>query len=91
MVLTTPPLQFLSHGTHRSLHADDQVTKPADITIHLERILLSDRPTTPTKDVPEVKAAQGSGTEYHPDLTEFFANDYVQPVMCNTTEVQKFN
>lgn len=47
MMVTPPTLQYLPDDFRNALPADEQVTRPVDIEIQLDRILLGDWPATP--------------------------------------------
>lgn len=62
MVKNPRPLQNLPHDSKSSRYAEEQVTIPVDITVHLYRILFADRGETTTDDIQKKKEMQGSGT-----------------------------
>lgn len=63
MVVPPSPLQYLPNDAERPLHADEQVMRPVNIPVLLERILFEDRVMDPTDDIRGSKAKNGSGTE----------------------------
>lgn len=51
MMATPIPSQYLRHYSQETRQEYDQVMIPVDVAIQLDRTLLADRPTTPTRDV----------------------------------------
>lgn len=59
IVVTPPRLQYIPPDDERPRHEDVQVTRQVEIVLQIDRMLFSDRGTTPTDDIGGSKEMKG--------------------------------
>lgn len=90
IVVIPLPLQHLPHYYRRYLQVEEQVMRPVEISVQIDRILLADWVTTPKDVVRELKY-KGPGIEWNQKFKELISKYDWLAIMRKNIKVQSLN